>query len=83
MKIMKFLSLWGVTTKAFMVVIKLQPTMNIAAICCHLKRMMKMKKKINIENKNYTNISQKFLPDSGINLLFLIHNYDYFIHKNI
>ena len=36
-----------------------------------------MKKKVNIENKNYTNISQKFLPDSGINLLFLIHNYDY------
>ena len=40
---------------------------------------------INIENKNknYTNISQKFLPDSGINLFFLIHNYDYFIHKYI
>ena len=40
-----------------------------------------MKKKIYIENKNknknYTNISQKFLPDSGINLFFLIHNYDY------
>ena len=55
--------------------------MNIAAICCHLKKM----KKINIENKNknYTNISQKFLLDSGINLLFLIHNYDYFIHKDI
>ena len=38
-----------------------------------------MKKKIYIENKNknYTNISQKFLPDSGINLFFLIHNYNY------